>query len=311
MRWRSAPATQPPSLLCTAPLQALAGNYIPPYKSWFSSLSFNQLNVHSLLTVSQLAAQRLHLPMANTTQPQQYEHYALDLRASQQCIRLLDILPDRLDGTVRCSLLPEKQVALTDATKQSYVAISYECGDPESAKHNILINNKGFTVLDNLHTLLVNLQGRYADGKQDLWIDAISIDQTNLAEKHHQVQLMKAIYKKAHHVLCWLGPAGDRSDEVFDLLNQASIPIQPECTAADSLRSIARTKWNDLHSALFNAGLFQPKIIEPFVALTKRGYWSKRRPYVKLRSPQMMECCDKHSKYILQAFACLVPATGS
>ena len=73
--------------------------------------------------------------MAALTESYQYKHYALDLTASQQCIRLLDLLPVRQDGLIRCAMLPEKQVSLIDSTRQSYTAISYECGDPDSIQH--------------------------------------------------------------------------------------------------------------------------------------------------------------------------------
>lgn len=210
--------------------------------------------------------------MATLTQSQRYRHYPLDLTASKQCIRLRDLLPDQRDGLVRCAMLPEKQVFLVGDTHRSYVAISYECGDQDSAEHIILINDKIYSIRHNLYTLLVSLQGRHPDGMQNLWVDAISIDQINLAEKIHQVQLMESIYKKAHHVLCWLGPAGDGSDMVFDLLNDAGIPVQHELSAADSLRSISRADFINLHDTLLEAG---ERTKSGFVALTKRRYWSK------------------------------------
>ena len=210
--------------------------------------------------------------MATLPRSHQYAHYALDLTASQHCIRLLDLLPDQRDGTIRCAMLPEKQVSLTGEARLSYTAISYECGDSRSTRHTILMNGKRFSVLRNLHTMLVSLQERYPSGHSRLWIDAVSIDQDNLIEKNHQVQLLKAIYTKAHHVLCWLGPADNESDKVFDLLNEVNVSLQYECSAADSLRSVPRADWTNVHDALRNGG---SKIKFSFVALTERGYWSK------------------------------------
>jgi hypothetical protein len=43
------------------------------------------------------------------------------------------------------------------------------------------------------------------------WIDAICIDQSNIGERNHQVQLMRSIYSGAVEVLTWLGPAADDS----------------------------------------------------------------------------------------------------
>lgn len=39
-----------------------------------------------------------------------------------------------------------------------------------------------------------------------LWVDAICINQGNMAERSHQVQMMWPIYKSAETVLVWLGP---------------------------------------------------------------------------------------------------------
>jgi hypothetical protein len=37
------------------------------------------------------------------------------------------------------------------------------------------------------------------------WIDALCIDQTNIAERNHQVQMMGQIYSSSAFVLVWLG----------------------------------------------------------------------------------------------------------
>jgi len=39
-----------------------------------------------------------------------------------------------------------------------------------------------------------------------LWIDALSIDQSNDSEKGPQVAMMGAIYQLATRVIAWLGP---------------------------------------------------------------------------------------------------------
>ena len=36
-------------------------------------------------------------------------------------------------------------------------------------------------------------------------MDAVSVDQNNLEERKHQVQLMAKIYSKAHRVIVWFG----------------------------------------------------------------------------------------------------------
>ncbi|KAH7068734.1 heterokaryon incompatibility protein-domain-containing protein, partial [Paraphoma chrysanthemicola] len=46
---------------------------------------------------------------------------------------------------------------------------------------------------------------RLPDRPRRLWVDALSIDQHNIGERHHQVQMMSNIYRYATSVLIWLG----------------------------------------------------------------------------------------------------------
>jgi hypothetical protein len=46
-------------------------------------------------------------------------------------------------------------------------------------------------------------------GSKMVWADAICINQEDVIERNHQVQLMKEIYTKASKVVVWLGPDGE------------------------------------------------------------------------------------------------------
>jgi hypothetical protein len=52
-----------------------------------------------------------------------------------------------------------------------------------------------------------------------LWLDAISIDQTDISERNHQVALMKDIYTQAHRVLIYARESGDESDRLLRYLS--------------------------------------------------------------------------------------------
>ena len=43
---------------------------------------------------------------------------------------------------------------------------------------------------------------------------ALCINQKDVAERQSQVRMMGAIYGKAEHVLCWLGPFDDHDEDV-------------------------------------------------------------------------------------------------
>lgn len=90
------------------------------------------------------------------------------------------------------------------ANAPPYTAVSYVWGLPSPTKQ-ILLNGQPFTVRQNLWDLLSRLR----DVKYDdyLWIDALSIDQTNDKEKNHQVAMMGSIYKQAELTIAWFGVA--------------------------------------------------------------------------------------------------------
>lgn len=51
-----------------------------------------------------------------------------------------------------------------------------------------------------------------------LWIDAISINQKDTAERSRQVRRMGEIYDNATSVYSWAGPKTDDTDEAIDLM---------------------------------------------------------------------------------------------
>ena len=77
--------------------------------------------------------------------------------------------------------------------------------DHTSPKDTIELNGTLFLVGHSLWTFLDEMrsQGRF----RTYWIDAICIDQSNIQERNHQVQLMKTIYSEAESVSIWLGSA--------------------------------------------------------------------------------------------------------
>ena len=81
--------------------------------------------------------------------------------------------------------------------------------DHMSPKDTIELNGMPIPVGHSLWTFLDEMrsQGRF----RTYWIDAICIDQSNVQERNHQVQLMKVIYSQAESVSIWLGPVEEGS----------------------------------------------------------------------------------------------------
>jgi hypothetical protein len=98
----------------------------------------------------------------------------------------------------------------------AYDALSYVWGiEDKSTERTIRLNGQDFSVRHNLFTALTALAWtpdphRGNESSEDssakyLWIDALCIDQENVLERNHQVQLMKSIFSQARCVKVWLG----------------------------------------------------------------------------------------------------------
>lgn len=135
------------------------------------------------------------------TQPQQYElepftYAPLDhLRASLRLIRILET--NSPEGYVQCEV---RHATIED----SYICLSYVWGDEEPG-HIIVLDNKYFRIRSNLHSFLVMTKRKRRLLESWLWVDALSINQTNVEERNHQVQQMGLIFSGAREVISWLG----------------------------------------------------------------------------------------------------------
>lgn len=176
-------------------------------------------------------------------------------------IRLLQFnLRECTDRKLSCTL---QTIALYDEDSSSrynnkYIALSYTWS-PNHPSHQIILNKQNFTVGKNLYTALQILlqvaDGRLrpearalqpdtsrSEGPLLFWIDAICIDQNNVAERGHQVNMMADIYTNAAFVIAWLGPSQNNSAlAVKSIRNSDSKPQE----ARDALGSLAACKyWN-------------------------------------------------------------------
>ncbi|KIW98783.1 uncharacterized protein Z519_00446 [Cladophialophora bantiana CBS 173.52] len=92
---------------------------------------------------------------------------------------------------------------LDDDRDVQYDAISYAWGDDERTQ-TIQLSGKPFMVSKIVEDILLRL--RVPDRDRLLWIDAICINQGNLAEKDHQVDRMRDVFAQAQTVIASLGP---------------------------------------------------------------------------------------------------------
>jgi len=115
------------------------------------------------------------------------------------CIRLLKLHSDKQDSDRPfCSL---EHIPLALADEQRYTALSYTWGTPDKSR-TIECEGASLSINENLYEALQRLQ---SSNHRYLWIDQICINQADVQERNHQVQLMSKIYSSAETVLIWLG----------------------------------------------------------------------------------------------------------
>lgn len=123
--------------------------------------------------------------------------FEYDPLSSPTSIRLLRVLPLQEGELISVELWEQAQTV-----PLSYRCLSYTWGDL-STTTTIQVNGRVMHVGANLRAFLVVAAQRFPN--ETLWIDAISINQSDNTEKGHQVQRMGEVYKGATEVLVWLG----------------------------------------------------------------------------------------------------------
>ncbi|KAL6406781.1 Heterokaryon incompatibility protein 6, OR allele [Ilyonectria robusta] len=134
------------------------------------------------------------------------------LAQNKKQIRLLTVKPALLGSDVECDL---QAVDLDESI--SYDALSYVWGD-NTPPGRILLQGTEHRVTPNLESALRHL--RYEDRPRLLWVDAVCINQNDIAERTAQVQMMANIYSKAKTTVSWLGEAANESDGAVELIRK-------------------------------------------------------------------------------------------
>lgn len=127
-----------------------------------------------------------------------YHDLALDRNNRE--IRVLDLPPGRFGAALRAEL---RIVSLDERPTPRYEALSYTWGVAAKGRFVVLHDSVKLPITDNLYDALQRLRRRRT--MRTLWVDAICINQTDNAEKGHQVRFMGEIYRRAGHVAIWLG----------------------------------------------------------------------------------------------------------
>ena len=149
-----------------------------------------------------------------------------------------------------------------------FVALSYVWGPPQPVC-SIMLNDHTFHIRSNLGYFLQALRAGPTpiaflehvvdseivnEGSEQIWYwcDQISVDQTNLQERNHQVSLMDRIFSAASETIAWLGP-GEPEREGDDL---------PDEYVDERMGKLhGRAEWRDLKNK--------------YITFVQSPYWSR------------------------------------
>jgi hypothetical protein len=100
-----------------------------------------------------------------------------------------------------------------------YEALSYTWGSQQNATHVWVEEASGVSRLSVGRSLDCALRHlRYKKKTRTLWVDALSINQSDIPERDNQVRRMADIYRIADRVIAWLGPEADNSKHALATL---------------------------------------------------------------------------------------------
>jgi len=137
-----------------------------------------------------------------------------------------------------------------------FAALSYEWGNPKSLS-KIVVDDIGVSVTRNLADALKHIQRvcrsrsenfRGSDG-QRIWVDALCINQLDIAERNLQVKRMNQIYSDAGRVFIWTGLAWETAKEFSDIMSRiATSTLEIDLDVERELPREAKTvtKWRQL-----------------------------------------------------------------
>jgi hypothetical protein len=195
-----------------------------------------------------------HVRMTRSLQlPYFFGTYKYEPLPTPTCIRLLELAPTAENNIIRCSLktfeLQESpsfralsytwgnsQVRISPALKDapgmnSKRHAKFTVGDVEMEqprKHSIICDGRLLKVTSNLRDALRMLANaidmpHMPKTPSYYWVDALCMNQSNIAERNDQVERMGDVYKKADGVLVWLG-----KDDEFTLKTMRTIASTAE-----------------------------------------------------------------------------------
>ncbi|KAI0165110.1 HET-domain-containing protein [Hypoxylon sp. FL1284] len=225
---------------------------------------------------------------------------------AQGYIRLATIAP----GNFKDDITVHISIADFDKDKApEYEALSYAWGsedDPELIQIKTEGNNITCPVTRNLATALRHL--RKADAPRVMWIDAICIDQSDRAEKSHQVERMGEIYQLAKRVVAFLGPEENDSSHGMDMMRyiRSQAEVDWSCNDLNPAKGAKDTRFGDARSVLPLASRNVSAIYHILCRSWFERLWIRQEIFLA-SAEAVIQCGNTETTWLLfrRALACL------
>jgi hypothetical protein len=187
-----------------------------------------------------------------------------DLRLDPESIRLVEIRPG--SGQIEVDLIKKS----LDEARNAYEALSYTWGSP-TPKETIMVNGVKVQINEWLFGALSSL--RLPNAKRCLWVDAICINQADIAERSIEVQKMGDIYRLAKTVVVFHGwpstttPAGSLLTALFKFFSRSV-----NNGVSDTESSQANI---DVEDPFRSCGLDRSIVCQGFIDFCFRPWWGR------------------------------------
>ncbi|OTA98372.1 hypothetical protein M426DRAFT_113399 [Hypoxylon sp. CI-4A] len=198
---------------------------------------------------------------------------------STRFIRYKGINPNPSTNTTKPLLVFELEAHDVQGFRSQYSALSYTWGHPilqdfqDDLSHTIICNGQHMPIGMNLHDALQHIYVESSIAPPLLWVDAICINQSDLAERAAQVALMTSIYSNASNVVVWLGKEDSDAREAHAILAEYTPALRQIVTdlvsgeTGDVMRAAAVNLYDD--AGLHEKYGLTPRSMDSWTALVR------------------------------------------
>ncbi|KAK1068776.1 hypothetical protein LTR74_005434 [Friedmanniomyces endolithicus] len=157
------------------------------------------------------------------------ERFSYD-KLGKSDIRLLNLLPGDWNEEICCTIF----TANAHDHPPDYEAVSYTWGDPfgprkyirivgSSTRSGRLSTSFVMRVSEGSFDALRRLRSHRGGVARTLWMDAVCVNQADVAERNAQVQKMKSIFSDAQRVLVYVGEAANDSAVLLESVRDSTL----------------------------------------------------------------------------------------